>query len=79
MVWVTELGGVILPQLSLGHYLPPAYNCSLPEAWQHTPITVPLADMLYGKALAEGSNVRFNMKNSYKDGAVVYVDSVQLV
>ena len=74
-----ELAGVILPQLSLGHYLPASYNCSLPHEWPHAPVSVPLKDMLAGSVLARGSKVRFNLKNSYKDGATVYVDNVQLV
>ena len=74
-----ELGGVILPQLSLSHYLPASYNCSLPAGWAHAPVSVPLKDLLAGSALTSGQPLRFNLKNSYHDGATCYVDDVRLV
>jgi hypothetical protein len=74
-----EVDDVILPQLSLSHYLPVAYNCSLPSEWSHAPVSVPLRDMLAGSELANGSSVRFNLKNSYQDGETVYVDNVSLL
>jgi hypothetical protein len=74
-----QLNGEILPQLSLGHYLPQVYNCSLPTDWANTPVSVPLADLLDGKAMGAEASVRFNLKNSYQDNATIYVDSMRLV
>lgn len=73
-----ELADYILPQLSLSHYLPSSYNCSLPSGWAHAPVTVPIADLLAGSIVTSGQPLRFNLKNSYKDGATVYVDNVRL-
>ena len=74
-----ELGDEILPQLSLSYYLPASYNCSLPSTWATAPVPVPMKDLLAGSVVPSNQPVRVNLKNSYKDGATVYVDNVRLI